>query len=311
MPFLKNRWLVAGLALDLVGLALIAWALPQGGGWLLAAGVCALLAGAYAMSRANFGIAESRPQEPKSRGSHQVEPELSAPLPRSVELKVRPKLVIGLWAIALGLLAFSFYERVWLRLPAAPSQSLLAEQGLEAFGQVHGKETRENASRELRRYLYYNFVDQDGAGVRASVAVPAGVYDSFDELDSIRVKYLPGQPSLHYLPDITREPFALRGSVIAAVLSACAIVFLDRRRRMHKRLVRSGAVAPGSVSQLQKRGANRVYVLRYSASGQNLAVRVTERNPGREDGDTVSVLYAPEKPSEAIAYPAAMYRARP
>ena len=58
MRFLNNRWLVAGGLLDLVGLGLVVWSLPEGG-WPLAAGVGCLLAGALAISRAGFGLGEA------------------------------------------------------------------------------------------------------------------------------------------------------------------------------------------------------------------------------------------------------------
>ncbi len=305
--FLSNPWLVAGGLLDLVGLGLVIWALPEGG-WPLAAGVVCLLAGALAISRASLGLAPEEPAAGSPSRAHRIEPELASPPPRRVELKVRPKLVVGLWAMALGLMAFFFYDRVWTRLPPVPSQSLLANQGVAARGEVHRKELRESASGEPRYYLYYNFDDQQGSGMRASVSVPAAVYERFGEGAAITVVYLPGESALHYLPEITRDPFAMRGSLIAALLAAFAIGLLEMQRRKHKRLTSRGAAVEGKVAGLVRRGVNRVYTAEYRAGGKSLSVRATERNPARREGDAVTVLYNPNDPTEAIVYVAAMYR---
>ena len=139
MSFLKNPWLIAGGALDLIGLGLVIWSLPEGG-WPLAAGVGCLLAGAIAISQANLGAVEPSPAGRRAQ-SHRIESELAGGGPRAVELKVRPKLVAGLWAIALGLMGLFFYERVWMRLPAVPSQSFLAEQGVELHWQPPASST--------------------------------------------------------------------------------------------------------------------------------------------------------------------------
>ncbi len=309
MKFLTNPWLLAGGLLDLTGLALVIWAMPEGG-WPLAAGVGCLLAGAFAISQANLGL-ETEPAASASRGgTRRIEPELAAAPPRRVELKVRPKLVVALWAIALALMAFFFYDRVWNRLPSVASQTLLAEQGLEARGTVHRKEMRENSMGQPKYYLYYNFTDQSGSEVRSSISVPKALYDRFHENDSVQVKYIPGDALAHYLPEITRPPFALRGSMMGAVLAIFAVVVLDTQRRRHRRLVSRGVAVSGTVQDLRKRGASRTYRAAYAAAGQQLSVRTTERNPQRSAGDAVTVLYDSGNPAEAVVYPAAMYRVR-
>jgi hypothetical protein len=84
----------------------------------------------------------------------------------------------------------------------------------------------------------------------------------------------------------------------------------DQQRRFHKRLVSHGKPTAGIVEGVRRRGATRVFTVRYKLHGQEGRLRGSERNPQRADGDAVTVLYLPEHPERSLLYSASLYRAR-
>jgi hypothetical protein len=303
-------WIVAGVLLDLAGAVLIARSLPQTG-LPLAAGIALLLAGSMMVFQGSLRIARSRANE-LPRGEIAVrewslEPELSTPAPRPVLLTRTGKLSAALWsAMILVVVGYVFLA------PSIPARTpaLLASEGAAATATVHAKNERDTASGEKTYYLSYHFATDQGQQVRESRRVPRAVYDEVAVGDSFEVIYFPENPQQSFVPKLERQqiPPALRWGAVA-LLAALQFAF-EQQRRFHKRVVSQGKPAAGVVEGLRRRGANRIYTVRYKLHGQEGLLRGSERNPARADGDVLTVLYLPERPERALLYCTSLYRAR-
>lgn len=306
MQLLTNPWIAAGAALDLVGLALIVWSLPEGG-LPLAAGVVCLLGGAALITRAS-----NRQLNQASAGPHAADwklaPALRQPLPRSVRLRPMGYVIAAAWLISLAGLGW-FADRILSLNPPIPSQTVVEAQGVDAVGEIYEKIERTNSRGEPRYYLYYSYQEPQGSEVRASIAVTKRLYDSRQTNDLLALKVLPASPPVVFIPELTQGPFALRGLIAGSVIALLMLIFVDAQRRRHKRLVRSGLPVAGTVENLRRRGGSRTYQARYRVGGDNHVVRAAERNPSRRNNDQVTVLHDAEKPSDAVVYEGAFYKA--
>ncbi len=307
MKLLTNPSIAAGAALDLVGLALVVWSLPEGG-LPLAAGVACLLAGAALITRAssrNLNQAASAPQAPDWK----LDPALRQPLPRSVRLRPLGYVIAAAWLISLAALGWFAADRVLALNPPIPSQSLIETQGVSAVAEIYEKIERTNSRGEPRYYLYYSFEYPKGSEVRASTSVTKRLYDRYQVQDALALKLLPMSPPVVFIPELTQSPFALRGLLVGGVVAALMLLFVDAQRRRHKRLVRTGLPVAGTVEALRRRGGSRTYQARYRVGGSDHVVRAAERNPSRRNNDQVTVLHDSEKPSDAVVYEGAFYKA--
>jgi hypothetical protein len=308
----KARWIAAGAALDLVGAVLIARNVPEIGAGL-AAGVGLLLAGSVMVFQGVLGISrrerESSAAADSKRAAADWKPEaelLGAP-PRPVRLTKTGKLSVGLW----GGMVLVVAGYVFLAPPrAANMPPLLEADGVASTATVHDKNQRDMASGATTYYVAYRFATADGTQVRESRRVPRAVYDAVAVGDSLEVIYFPPNPQQNFVARLDREemPPALRW-MAAALLGALVFVF-DQQRRFHRRLVASGKPVAGVVENLRRRGATRVYMVRYKLHASEGRLRGSERNPERADGDTVTVLYLPERPEKVLLYCTSLYRAK-
>lgn len=306
-----NPWLLGGIGLDLIGIFLIVQALPDGG-MRLAAGVACLAAGTAAISLGARGDSGPRPDVrtlETARGGWRPEPELRQEPPRAVKLAPAAMVSIVSWLLAAAVVGFFVWDRVAPLSPASREQRLLAAEGESAEATVHRKETRESTAGEPRYQLYYNFRGVDGGAVRSSATVSRRVFERYEVGDEIEVRYLPGDPVMHYLPPLERSDTEVRIALAAAVLAAFFLFLLEAKRRRHKKLVRDGKAVPGVVVGVKVRGAARAATVAFETLHEKRELRATLRRPALEKGDAATVLYDPSDPREAELYAACLYRA--
>jgi hypothetical protein len=305
---LKNPWLLAGAALDVIGLAVVVWSLPEGG-FLLAVGVVCLLAGAALITRnAGVGEATPRPSPSSAASSWKLDPVLRQPLPRKTQLRVLGKLIAAIWICTLTALGWFAASRTVGLNPPVRSQTLIVNEGVSIDAEIHDRVERLNAHGETRYYLYYRYEYPQNSEVRASTAVTKTLYDRHQLYDVIQLKVLPSDPPAVVIPAFTRDPFALRGLILGAVIAALLLVYLDSQRRRHKRLVSKGLPVSAIVGNLNRRGASRSYRAEYRVGSTDYFIDVSERNPSRRAGNRVTVLHDPEAPADAVVYEASIYR---
>ncbi len=306
-----HPWVLAGVALDIIGLVLIATSLPEGGVWLAAGTACfalGTLAVLYA-PRKDEGEAPPRDVIRKARRQWRAEPELLRDPPRRVRLAPAARISLLAWALAFAMVGFFAWERVVRLNPPSPGQALLGEEGLTGDATIHRKETRETADGEPRYYLYYHFESAAGAAVRSSATVGRALFDQYETGDALEVRYLPSDPILHYLPKIERTNFALRAVLMALVVAVFFLFLLEAKRRRHRKLVKEGRAAPGVVETLRRRGGSRAVTVRFEARQTEQTLSATLRHVRVEVGEAVTVLYDPTDPREAELYRACLYRA--
>ena len=308
MKLLTNPLIAAGAALDLVGLALVAWSLPEGG-LPLAAGVTCLLAGAALITRASSRHLNQLGSKVPQAADWKLDPALRQPPPRSVRLRPLGYVVAATWLISLAALGWFAANRVLALNPPIPSQSLIETGGSPAIAEIYEKIERTNSRGEPRYYLYYSYEYPGGSEVRASIAVTKSLFDRYQANDSLGLKLLPTSPPVVLIPELTQGPFALRGLLAGSVIAGLMLLFVDAQRRRHKRLVRYGLPIAGTVDGLRRRGGSRTYQAGYRVGGSDHLVRASERNPNRRNNDQVTVLHDPEKPSDAVVYEGAFYKA--
>jgi hypothetical protein len=307
-----NQWMIGGIALDVAGAALIATSLPEGG-LQLGFGIAVMLAGTVAIRKgAGFGSTVSTIDEEqlqRSLKSWRPTAELERDPPRAVRLTRMAWLIAFCWAAMFAAGGWFSYDRVWRLNPPIAGQQLLEQEGVRVRGEVHRHEVRSNAGGRSVYYLYYNFADEKGAGVRSSISVSKSLYDDYSEGSAIEVIHLPGDAMTHLVPAFHRGTFAGRGAVIGLAAAVFLLVVLDGRRRKHKALARDGRAVGAVVEGLQRKGGSKSYHLRYRAHGREQRLKVHERNPNRKAGDVVTVLYDPAHPATAVLYRLCLYRA--
>lgn len=308
MQLLTNPSIAAGAALDLVGLALVVWSLPEGG-LPLAAGVACLLTGAALITRASSRSFNQAGSAVPQAAEWKLDAALRQPPPRAVRLRPLGYVIAAAWLISLAALGWFAVHRILGLNPPNASQSLMETEGVPAVGEIYEKIERSNSRGEPRYYLYYSYEYPQGSEVRASVAVTRRLYDRYQANDSLALKLLPTAPPVVFIPELTQGPFALRGLLLASVLAGLALIFVDAQRRRHKRLVRRGLTVAGTVDGMRRKGGSRSYQARYRVGGSDHLVRASERNPNRRNNDQVTVLHDPEKPSDAVVYEGAFYKA--
>lgn len=301
--------LIAGAVFDTLGVALIALSFVQEtdtlyiGLFLIAIGsACVLL---WARQNSNVRPDDEAPPSMVSIKAWTPERELARPLPRQVVLTP-----VGRWRTILWILAMAaavIYSNV---IPgrATPKQETLRRFGVETMGEIHRREVRTHNGGPVY-YLYYNFQDGDGKGVRASLAVDEPVYSSFKEGDSIEMVYLPQDPFVHAVKGFGDARGARPLGYLWVGLLAVAIVGLEIHRIRHKRLVMHGHPIPAIVRKVTRFGAATAYTIECTAGGHRRTLRGSERRPGLKVGDSVTVLYRPDKPQRIVLYRLCLYRA--
>ena len=193
--------------------------------------------------------------------------------------------------------------------PTSREQRLIGDDATLGEATIHRKETRESADGEPRYYFYYNFEDVDQSAVRSSVSVGKRLFDAWEIGDQVEVRFLSGDPVLHYLPEFERSDFVLRAVLMGLVVATFFLFLLEAKRRRHRRLVRDGRAVPGVVEKVSSRGAAKHVTVSFATQHTEQKLKATIRSARLAAGDSVTVLYDPSDPREAELYRACLYRA--
>jgi len=299
--------MIAGVALDVAGAALIVTSIEEGGPRLIL-GIGLLAAGSSLVFRGalrSFPRPAPGPLDESFAEDWRPEPELQRPSPRPVRLSSLGKRIAFSWA-AMLLAAAAFLALQTFR--PDEQQRLLESYGASAIGEIHDKAERPDAAGRTRYYLYFRFEDRAGRRVRGSVQVAGSDFGRAQTGDTVRVLYLPEDPFVYALPEYSeaRLWFEALPWALAAVAALAGVLELYRRK--HRRLVAHGRPAPGRVVAPGS-GLTRSFTVEYRAGGETRTLRGSGRAPELRQGDAVTVLCLPERTSEALIYRSSLYRA--
>ena len=307
-------WLALGASLAVSGGIAIVTSLPDGGEILwVGVGLVALgsLSLRMGLDRAQRDRPEAGPATSSRAttppGSSGIEPELRGPSPRRVQMTARGRAVVLIWTLTLAIFAILVHRHFGMLTPVE-MQGRLDEQGAAAVAEFHGKEVRELPDGKTLHFVGYNFLPASGSPVRISRSVTAGVFARLREGETTRVLYMPGNPELHYLPDLT-SPVPTRIVFLACGLLLAAAGFAEAQRRLHRRLVASGAAVSGTTANVRRRGGVRSFLVNFDIGGVRRTLKGTERNPDLRNGQRATVLYDPAASTRAVIYRLALYRA--
>ena len=307
-------WLVVGTSLGVSGGFLILMSLPEGGEalWLglglIASGSLVLRLGLAGLQHDKTATDDGGAPETVHHRNSDIEPELLQPPPRKVAMTRRGKLIVTVWMLTLtvfGVLAQQHFGR----LPPPSIKRQLELQGAAASATVHSREVRSLPNERTLYFLAYNFETESGAPVRINRSVPPRVFALLAEGDTTRVVYFPNNPEVHYLPEIT-SPVSTRLVFVAAGLLLAAAGFTEAQRRLHRRLVSTGAPVSGFVAGVRRRGGVRSFVVNYDVAGERRTLKASERNPNLRNGQLATVLHETAVSGRAVVYRLALYRAR-
>lgn len=307
-------WFAAGASLAVSGGLAILLSLPAGGPALWA-GIGLIALGSLALRRGLDAYQPDPVQEDELSEdvrahsvSDLIEPELRGPVPRRVALTGRGKAIVVIWTVTLAVFA-SLAHQHFGRLPPPPERSILESEGAGATATVHSRDTRILDSGDTHYRVGYGFSTEAGNPIRISRTVPPRVFDSLLDGETMRVTYLPTNPELHYLPDIT-SPVSTRFVFFIGGLLLAAAGFAEAQRRLHRRLVMGGTPVSGLTADVRRRGGVRSFRVNYNLNGERQTLKGTERNPDLKSGQAATVLYNPLIPTRAVIYRLALYKAR-
>ena len=304
-------WIVAGVAVDLLGAVLIVTSLPAIGPTLMA-GVVALVGGALLVAVGVIRKTMSGPRAPagsepgdRSSGAWSPEPELRRPLPRRVRLSRSGRRIVLFWALLT--VAVPCYILFAASRSKTPDRRHVAEYFHDTQGEIHDKQVRDG-SNGPRYHLYYRYHTDRGREYRASIQVEKPIYDSFKVGDTVTVKWFPQNATVHEVVGLETRPEQPPVVLFTVGLTALMILIFETVRRRHRSLTARGIATAGVIESWRRRGAGYVYVLSYAADGQPRKLRGTERELELSQGDPLTVLYDPGKPHRALIYRLSMYQ---
>ncbi|HEY9181645.1 MAG TPA: DUF3592 domain-containing protein, partial [Gammaproteobacteria bacterium] len=125
-------------------------------------------------------------------------------------------------------------------------------EGEPTEGMVLAKEIVSPSDRPQRYTVTFRFTDSRGETVRGSADLDAETWDTLVERGPIEVVYLPASPSAYRVLGqgnanaVLLFVFPLIGAVLAAV-GGVIVVNALRKRGIRRELMRSGAIAAGTV----------------------------------------------------------------
>ena len=308
-------WLALGASLAVSGGFAIISSLPEGGETLWV-GVGLVTAGSLALrmgldsTQGDKGISSARAPKPaRPRGaSSNIEPGLLHPSPRKVEMTPRGKTVVSVWMMTLAVFAVLAHRHFGL-FPPPEMKGRFESEGFSSLAEIHSREARRVTDERTLYFVGYSFTTESGAQVRINRSVPMRVFGRLGEGDTTEVVYFPGNPELHYLPNLT-SPVSTRLVIFAGGLLLAAAGFAESQRRLHRRLVATGAAVSGFTANVRRRGGVRSFLVNYDIGGVRRSLKATERNPNLRNGQAATVLYDPAIITRAVVYRLALYRVR-
>ena len=304
-------WIVAGVAVDLLGAVLIVTSLPEIGPTLMG-GVAALVGGSVLVSVGVIRKTTSGPRAPAgpepgdaSDRGWSPEPELRQPLPRRVRLSRSGRRIVLFWALLT--VAVPCYILFAASRSRTPDSRHVSEYFHESQGEIHDKQVRDGPNGP-RYHLYYRYETDQGDQYRASLQVEKQIYDSFNVGDPITVKWFPQNATVHEVVGLETGPEQPPVLPFTVGFTVLMVVIFEAVRRRHRNLTSHGVAAAGMIESLRRRGAAYIYVLSYAADGQTRKLRGTERELALRQGGPLTVLYDPGKPHRALIYRLSMYQ---
>lgn len=299
-------WILSGLGLQVLGATLIWRTLPDFGPDVIG-GVAAVVCGSLLIT---WGVVQrakqtARPPARVDQGGWLPEPELRGVTPRVVRLSRSGRRMVAWWAILL--MAIPVYTWLVMQRQDRPSVDY-SEDYVEASATIHEKTVRDVVGGK-RFYLYYNFHLAGSEEVRASVSVSESNYNKHNVGDLLKVLYLAPNPAVHEVLDLDTKRPAPTVIWFAAGLATLLLAVFEMIRRRHKKITAFGVPAAGKIDMVYRRGAGYVYTVRCDAGGVESSIRATGREQAVLEGETITVLYLPQKPEERLIYRLSMYEA--
>ena len=310
-------WLTLGASLAVSGGFAIIVSL-SGNSLTIWVGVGLVAAGSLSL-RKGLGMADGsrrrRSPRPEDRRSwappataKDVEPELLRQTPRPVEMTPRGKAIVSVWLLTIATFATLAHQHFG-RLPPPGNKDRLDSEGISATAEIHTLEARAVDDERTMYFVGYRFATASGTPVRISRSVRARVHDRLAEGATTTVVYFPGNPELHYLPDMT-SPVSNRIVFFAGGLLLAAAGFAEAQRRLHRSLVATGAAVSGITADVHRRGGVRSFRVNFEVAGSRQSLKARERNSLLRDGQRATVLYDPSAATRAVIYRLALYRVR-
>ncbi len=234
--------------------------------------------------------------------------ELSRALPREVQLSVAGMLLMGL-AFLLFLGAVAAYTAIQgAAIRQAQRQALMDRQGVNTEAVI----TRLWRRRDKERHpmVTYQF-EHDGRIYEGSSGVSQRTWRQMKEGSPLAVRYVPSDPSMSQPRDWRQSGIPAWLPAAVGLGLACIGFFLVYWLGRQKRLLSDGRVAPAIVTRYSSGQHGSKYAHYEFAVGKTVAKGTVGVSRGKPKiGDTVCVVYDPEKPRRNARYPMDLVKLR-
>ncbi|HYV99350.1 MAG TPA: DUF3592 domain-containing protein [Gemmatimonadaceae bacterium] len=236
-------------------------------------------------------------------------PELQTSLPRDVHLTRQAIALVTLFAVmALGILVGGgFGYRAALREHRVAE--MLNRSGLVARASVTDKAVRPNG-KSSRHVISYTFV-ANGGRISGSADVPGRLYNATRVGGTVDVLYAPDDPRVHRV--VGREaPLPPWAALLFVFALAGVIAAIPLLIRSQMRLVAYGTPAAAVVERVSPTKGGSAVRYRFLSQDGDVTMGATTV-PSKEKpaaGDTVTIVYDPDRPRSNRLYPMQMVRVR-
>jgi len=250
------------------------------------------------------------PPAPAFRANWQPPPELQRSIPRPVELRLAGwALVVVIVLMAAGAIALG----IGLNISRQRAQALRAMVEREGVG-VEGRvvETGRTGSEDRARFIVYRYAAR-GREYEKRVVLGSRSRELAQVGAVVTARYLPGEPERSWMLGYEPNGPPLWAVFLAPVSMVAAAPLLARLLRTQARLLSTGRPAEAHVlgSRRVSTGKSTHYQVEYEyriLSGATRKVKVDASRRPPEPGATVTLIYDPDNPKKAIAYPLALVR---
>jgi hypothetical protein len=233
--------------------------------------------------------------------------ELSRALPREVELTGA-----GIFLVVLAFLMFGGAVAAYLAIhntavKQAQRLALLDQQGVDTEATITRLWRRND--KERQPMVTYGF-QLDGRFYEASTPAPMRIWRELRERTPLPVRYVPSDPAVSHPRDWNMKTTPAWLPVTIALLLAGVgglILYILGRQ---KRLLSEGRPAPGIVTRELRGQHGRVAQYEFSAGSKVLRGRSKVRRGAPKVGDTVCVIYDPERPRRNEMFPMELVKLR-
>ncbi len=234
--------------------------------------------------------------------------ELSRALPREVQLTIGGILLMGL-----ALLLFAGALAAYMAIQGAAvkqvrRQALLTQQGVTTQATITRLWRRND--KERQPMVTYRF-EHSGRIYAASTSVSPKTWEQMREGSPLSVRYVPSDPDINHPEDWPASRIPAWLPMVVALCLAALGVFVFYWVGRQKRLLSEGRPAPAVVTRYTSGQHGSKYAHYEFAAGGTVAKGATGVSRGSPKiGDTVCVLYDPEKPRRNVCYPMSLVKLR-